>query len=190
LKERGNSMARFFNHRNILNQCVVLLTALIALGGFLSGIARALPPPKPVEELFHDSDLVIKAQVARVSLYSQWLSQVRSGELGEDAAALAKNLPDSDAGLLRLLHNFPYNTSQVAIDGVYIAELKVEEVLKGKSQGMIFIPFVRYHFLANRSMEGPWSERTYKPGERLNLYLKKNGPFYESAWWNAVHPVK
>ena len=105
-------------------------------------------------------------------------------------AALVKNLPDSDEGLLRLIRNFPYKSSHVVIDGIYIAEIKIKEVCKGKAQGMIFIPFVRYHFLANRAIEGPWSERTYKPGERLYLYLKKNGPFYQSAWWNAVHPVK
>ena len=100
-------MARLLTHGNIFNKCVVLLTTLLALGGILSGIARALPAPKPIEEFYHDSDLVIEGQVSQVSLYSLWLSYVRSGGLGEKGAALARNLPDSDEGLLRLIRNFP-----------------------------------------------------------------------------------
>ena len=183
-------MAKILTQGNILNKCVVLLAALLALGGILAGIAGALPPPKSAEELLHEADLVIEGQVSQVCLYSQWLSQVRSGGLGDEDAALVKNLPDSDEGLLRLLRNFPYKSSQVAIDGIYIAEIKIKEAFKGKAPGMIFIPFVRYHFLPGGAIEGPWTERTYKPGERLRLYLKKNGPLYESVWWNAVQPVK
>jgi hypothetical protein len=182
-------MAKLLTHRCILIKCAVLLATLMALGGILSGIARALPAPKSIEELFHDSDLVVKGRVSHVYRYNQWLSQLRRGELGDEGAALVKNLPDSDEGLLHLVGNFPYKSSEVAIDGIYIAEIRIKEVCKGKAQGMIFIPFVKYHFLTNRSIEGPWSERTYKPGEHLYLYLKKNGPLYQSVWWNAIHAV-
>jgi hypothetical protein len=174
---------------NILNKGLVLQAALLGLGGVLSGIADALPPPKSVDALFHDADLVIEGQVYQVSLYRQWLSQVSSGEFGDEGGALLKNLPDSDEGLLSLLRNFPYKPAQVSIEGIYIAEIKIKEVLKGSASGRIFIPFVRYHFLPGRSVEGPWSERIYQPGEHLRLYLKKNGPFYQSVWWNAVQPV-
>jgi hypothetical protein len=66
----------------------------------------------------------------------------------------------------------------------------VEQTLKGQSESPIFIPFVRYHFLTDHRLEGPWTERQYQVGEHLKMHLRQNGPFFESTWWNAVRPVK
>jgi len=170
---------------------LVLLVSLVVLGGICDGIAHALPPPKPVEELFHDSDLVIEGQVTEVTPYRQWLTRFRSGELEGEGAIRGTELPDCEEGVLCCILNFPYQSTQVVIDGLYVAVIKIWEVFKGgPAHGLIFISFVRYHFREGQSTEGFWSERSYEPGERLLLYLKKVGPFYQAVWWNAVHTVQ
>ena len=167
----------------------MVLLAILALA---APTAQALPPPLSPQELTARSDVVIEGRVAQVWLYSQWLTHLKNGGLGPRGKALLQQTPATDEGLLRLIRNFPYNKSgrpaPVAVDGVYLAEVQVEKTLKGQTEGVIFIPFVRFHF-TGRSIEGPWTERQYQAGEYLKMYLRQNGPFFESTWWNAVRPV-
>lgn len=167
----------------------VILIALVAALALCSRAALALPAPLPPEELANRSDLVAEGRVAKVWPYQEWRAQLQAGGWGPAAAALAPTLPPTDAGLVRLLRNFPYQAGQAEIDGVDIAEVQVEKALKGKAAGTIFIPFVRYHFAPGRRLIGPWSERSYRAGEHLKLYLRQNAPFYESVWWNAVQDL-
>lgn len=154
--------------------------------------ARALPPPLSLEELAVQSDLVIEGRVAKVWLYPQWLTYLKKGGLGTRGITLLKEAPATEEGMLQLIHNFPYKflpSAQVAVDAVYLAEVQVERTVKGQTAGVIFIPFLRYHFLNDRRLEGPWTERTYLEGEHLKMYLRQNGPFFESTYWNAVRPL-
>ena len=154
--------------------------------------AHALPPPLSLEELAVRSDLVIEGRVTKVWLYPQWLTYLKKGGLGTRGMTLLKEAPATAEGMLQLIHNFPYKSlpdAQVAVDGVYLAEVQVERTIKGQPAGVIFIPFLRYHFLTDRHLEGPWTERTYLEGEHLKMYLRQNGPFFESTHWNAVRPL-
>ncbi len=153
----------------------------------------ALPPPLSLEELAGRSDLVIEGRVTRVWPYPQWLAYVKEGGLGTRGKALLQEAPPTEEGMLGLIRNFPYKSLpgvQVSVEGVYLAQVQVEQTLKGQADKVIFIPFVRFHFLTDRRLEGPWTERQYQVGEYLKLYLRQNGPFFESTWWNAVRPVK
>jgi hypothetical protein len=168
-----------------------VLSHLFALAGLAAFplTAAALPPPLTPAELAARSDLVILGRVARVWGYEQWRQYLRDGGLGARGATLLKEAPATDAGVLALVRNFPYGPAQVAVDGVFLAEVQVDQTLKGEAREVILIPFVKYHFLTT-PLEGPWTERAYRQGERLQLYLRRNGPFFESTWWNAVSPVK
>ncbi len=171
------------------------LIVLLGLLAILAGSPRtglALPPPLSPEELAARSDLVIEGRVVKVWPYAEWLAFLQKGGLGAAGRALLSQAPATDAGLLKLIRNFPYKSggrpARVAIDSYNLAEVRVEKTLKGHSGEVIFIPFLNYHFL-NRPLEGPWNERSYTAGEHLQMYLRRNGPFYESTYWNAVLPL-
>lgn len=187
---KRTGMPRLLTRNHVLGGCLALLAGFFALGEVFSGAAEALPAPKSTEALFQDSDVVVEGRVCRVYSYRHWLNHLKSGELGDEGIALAKGLPDSEDGVLKLLRNFPFTRSQVRIEGVFVAEIKIEKVFKGSVEKVLFIPFVCYLVDRNASTEGLWSERIYKPGEHLFLNLKKNGPFHESTWWNAVQRVQ
>lgn len=167
---------------------LVLLTFLV----LLPLTAMALPPPLNPTELLERSDLVIEGRVKKVWLYSQWLTFLQEGGLGSGGKTLLKQAPVTNEGLLRLIRNFPYKSSvpvEVAVDSFHLAEVQVEKVLKGQPERVIFIPFVSFHFLTDRRLEGPWTERQYHVGEHLKMFLRQTGPFFESTWWNAVRPL-
>lgn len=174
--------------RSYLWLCVPL--GLMAVLALLPLAARALPPPLGPQELAERSDLVIEGRVTKVWPYSEWLTFLKDGGLGAAGKALLQQAPATKRGLLDLIRNYPYKTNpEVAVDGVYLAEVQVEQTLKGQAESPIFIPFVRFHFLTGRRLEGPWTERQYQVGEHLKLHLRQNGPFFESTWWNAVRPL-
>lgn len=183
-------MAVQLAYHRVLLVFLAVLMGLVVLRGAFDDMARALPAPKTAEELFEYSDLVVKGYVSRVCLYGQWLSELKSGAMGERGMAFAGSLPDTDDGLLDRMMSFPCRSSRAPIDGVHVAEIMIEQVYKGESEGLIFIPFIRCHPDGDSSMEGGWSERIYTPGEHLFLNLRQNGPLYESTWWNAVNPVE
>jgi hypothetical protein len=164
---------------------VSIISLMILLAGYIS-VSYALPAPLSPDELQKRSDLVIEGRVTKVWLYSKWLTFLKKGGLGAAGAAFLRRAPATDREMLSQMRNFPYKSSQVAIEGVYLAEVQVDRVLKGSSDKVIFIPFVRYNFLPGRRLIGPWAERSYQAGEHLQLDLIKNGPFFESTWWNAV----
>jgi hypothetical protein len=165
-----------------------IISLMILLAGYIS-VSYALPAPESPDELRKRSDLIIQGRVTKVWPYSQWLTFWKKGGMGAVGAALLRQAPATDREMLSQMRNFPYKRSQVAIEGVYLAEVQVGRVLKGSSDKVIFIPFVRYHFLPGRRLIGPWAERSYQAGEHLQLHLIKNGPFFESTWWNAVEPL-
>ena len=171
------------------SQWLIMTVVLLALLAQAPPTARALPPPLSPEELQQRADLVIEGRVTKVWLYSEWLTFLRHGGMGAAAQTLLKQAPATDAELLRLIRNFPYKSGvplKVAVDSSHLAEVQVAKTLKGQPEKVIFIPFLRYHFLTGPSLEGPWTERTYHVGEHLRLYLRQNGPFFESTYWNAV----
>jgi hypothetical protein len=154
--------------------------------------ARALPPPLNPAELSAKSDLVIEGRVAKVWLYSRWLTYLKEGGMGPAGKALLQQAPATDQAMLTLIRNFPYKSwpgLPVAVDGINLAEVKVEKTLKGQAIKVIFIPFIRFHFLTERRLEGPWTEHHYRAGEHLKMHLRQNGPFFESTWWNSVRPL-
>jgi hypothetical protein len=177
------------NRARTAKQAFLSITSLmILLTGYIS-VSYALPAPLSPDELRKRSDLIIEGRVIKVWPYSQWLTFLKKGGMGAAGASLLRRATAGDREMLVHMRNFPYKSSQVAIEGVFLAEVQVERVLKGSSDKVIFIPFVRYHFLPGRRLIGPWVERSYQAGEQLQLNLIKNGPFFESTWWNAVKPV-
>lgn len=142
----------------------------------------ALPAPLSEEELAKRSDLIIEGRVTKVWPFGEWLAQTKK-------EARLQEIPSTSQDLINMLRNFPYKKGPAQVDGVDIAEIKVGERLKGMSAEVIFIPFVRYHFPPGRQIIGAWSERQYQPGQHLKMYLKKNGPFFESTSWNAVQEL-
>ncbi len=185
-------MARF--SRRTIAKCLFLsLTSLIAFFGFLVALGQALPPPLSRDELTARSDLIIEGRVTKVWQYQQWLAYLKEGGLGAEGAMMLKEVPATEEGMLHLIRNFPYKNMpnvQVAIDGIFLAEISVEKRFKGPAEKVIFIPFVRFHFLDERRLVGPWTEPSYHAGERLKMYLRKTGPFFESTYWNAVRPLE
>jgi hypothetical protein len=147
-----------------------------------SRTVTALPTPFSEEELANQSDLIIEGRVTKVWPFGEWLAQIKE-------EALLKEIPPTSQELINMLRNFPYKKGPATIDGVDIAEVKVEKHFKGLSGKVIFIPFVRYHFPPGRQLIGAWSERPYQAGQHLKMYLKKNGPFFESTWWNGVQEL-
>ncbi len=106
--------------------------------------ARALPPPLSLEELAVQSDLVIEGRVTKVWLYPQWLTYLKKGGLGTRGMTLLKEAPATEEGMLQLIRNFPYKflpRAQVAVDGVYLAEVQVERTVKGQTAGVFLSPF-------------------------------------------------
>lgn len=179
------SMIKRAVHKWLISQ-IALLTIL----ALAPPEARALPPPLSPTELTARSDLIIQGRVTKIWRYPQWVAYLKDGGLGTSGKALLEEAPATDEGLLRLIRNFPYKSRPgVAIDGIYLAQVLVEQTLKGPRTGVIFIPFVRFHFLAGGQVEGPWNERQYQVGEHLKMYLRHSGPFYESTWWNAVRSL-
>jgi hypothetical protein len=168
---------------------ITVIISSMVLAAFFSAVAYALPPPMSPPELQKRSDLVIEGRVIKVWPYSQWLAYVKQGGWGKAGEALLRQAPATDREMLQRVRNFPYK-SRAVVDGVYLAEVKVGRLLKGEAKPVIFIPFVRYHFLPGRMIIGGWSERTYHQGDHLRMYLIKNGPFFESTWWNAAQPIK
>ena len=187
--EEGSPLRRTENRARTARQAFVsIITLMILLAGYIP-VSYALPAPLSPDELRKRSDLVIEGRVTKVWPYSQWLTFLKKGGMGAAGAALLRRAPATDREMLSHIRNFPYTSSQVAIEGVFLAEVQVERVLKGSSDKVIFIPFVRYNFLPGRRLIGPWAERSYHSGEHLQWHLIKNGPFFESTWWNAVKPV-
>lgn len=181
-----------FSSRAIPKWLLPHIAALLTFLGFSLSAAQALPPPFSPEELTARSDLVIEGRVTKVWLYPQWLTYLKEGGLGTRGMTMLKEAPATEEGILQLIRNFPYKSLQrvqVAVDSVHLAEVHIEKTIKGQAEKVIFIPFLRYHFLNDRRLEGPWTERTYHEGERLKMYLRKNGPFFESTYWNAVRSL-
>ena len=181
-----------FSSRAISKWLLAHIAALLTLFGFSLSAAQALPPPLSTEELAARSDLVIEGRITRVWFYPQWLTYLKEGGLGTRGMIMLKEAPATEEGMLPLIRNFPYKSLQrvqVAVDSIHLAEVDVKKSLKGQAEKVIFIPFLRYHFLNDRRLEGPWAERTYHEGERLKMYLRKNGPFFESTYWNAIRPL-
>lgn len=168
---------------------IKVIITLMVLAAFSPAVAYALPPPMSPPELQKRSDLVIEGRVAKVWPYSQWLASVKNGGWGKAGEDLRRQAPATDREMLGQVRNFPYKGSRAVVDGVYLAEVQVARVLKGNAPPVIFIPFVRYHFLPGQMIIGGWSERNYHQGDRLQMYLIKNGPFFESTYWNATKPV-
>ncbi len=165
----------------------LVLMAILALA---PREARALPSPLNLAELTARSDLIIEGRVTTIWPYPQWLAYLQNGGLGATGKALLEEAPATETGLLRLIRNFPYKSRpEVTIDGIFLAEVRVQQTLKGPRAGVIFIPFVRFHFRSGGQVEGPWNERQYQVGEHLKMYLRRSGPFYESSWWNAVRSL-
>jgi hypothetical protein len=177
------------NSGSPVKKSVLVLAILVGIILFYDHKGRALPPPFSEAELTERSDLIIEGQVIEVWLYDQWLYYLKSAEMGSKGITLLQKVPATTQQMLKLIRNFPYKKAPVVIDGVYVAAVKVDKRLKGQSEGVIFIPFVSYHFPPGRRLIGPWSERGYRPGEHLKMYLRKNGPFFESTWWNAVQKL-
>jgi hypothetical protein len=168
---------------------ITAIISSVVLAAFFSAVVYALPPPMSPAELQKRSDLVIEGRVTKVWPYSQWLAYVKNGGWGKAGEALLRQAPATDREMLQRVRNFPYK-SRAVVDGIYLAEVKVGRVLQGKAKPVIFIPFVRYHFLPGQMIIGGWSERNYHQGDQLQMYLIKNGPFYESTYWNAAQPIK
>jgi hypothetical protein len=174
------------NNNRVVSKGLFFIIILIAVILLHNVMAYAVPPPLSQEELYKRSDLIAEGRVIKVWLYNQCLAYLQSGGLGHKGLALAKGLPATDEGMFRVIRNFPYDPTKVAIDGIYVAEVMVAKVLKGKPQKIIFIPFVQFHFIPGKELAGPWAERGYRQGEHLKMYLRKNDPFFESTWWNGV----
>lgn len=142
-----------------VNKTFFILAFLTGIILTFSTTGRALPPPFSEAELTERSDLIIEGQVIEVWLYDQWRYYLKSGEMGSKGSALLQQVPATTQQMLKLIRNFPYKKAPVVIDGVYVAAVKVDKRLKGQSEGVIFIPFVCYHFPSGRRLIGPWSER-------------------------------
>ncbi|MGB8992734.1 MAG: hypothetical protein WCD80_11825 [Desulfobaccales bacterium] len=168
---------------------IKVIMTLMVLAAFSRAVAYALPPAMSPPELQKRSDLVIEGRVTKVWPYSQWLASVQNGGWGKAGEDLLRQAPATDREMLQQVRNFPYKGSRAVVDGVYLAEVQVARVLKGEAKTVIFIPFVRYHFLPGQMIIGGWSERNYQQGDHLQMYLIKNGPFFESTWWNAASPM-
>ena len=169
---------------------IKVIMMLMVLAAFSHAVAFALPPPMSPEELQKGSDLVIEGRVTKVWPYSQWLAQVKNGGWGQAGEDLLRQAPATDQEMLQQVRNFPYKGSRAVVDGVYLAEVQVARVLKGDAPTVIFIPFVRYHFPPGQMIIGGWSERNYHAGDHLQMHLIKNGPFFESTYWNAAQPIE
>ena len=181
-----------FSSRAIPKWLLPHIATLLTFLGFSLSAAQALPPPFSPEELTARSDLVIEGRVTKVWLYPQWLTYLKEGGLGTTGMTILKEVPATEEGMLHLIRNFPYKSLQgvqVEVDVIHLAEVHMEKSLKGQAAKVIFIPFLRYHFLNGFLPAGPWTERTYHEGERRKMYLRKNGPFFESTYWNAVRPL-
>jgi hypothetical protein len=172
-----------FSFVSIIKNKLLIIVILFIIIICYSSLAQAVPPPLSEEELFKRSDLIIEGHVIKIYLYDQWLNHLKS------AGAFLKDVPATAAELVKIVRNFPFKKAPVVVDGVYIAEVKVDKWLKGNSEGIIYIPFVTYHFIPGQALSGPWSERRYLQGEYLKMYLQKNGPFFESTWWNGVQEL-
>lgn len=178
--------------RRRLFKGLIIAIGLLTIMVLTPPAALPLPPPLSPEELAARSDLVIEGRVTKVWIYSEWLAHVKQGRMGPGGKALLQQAPATDQEMLRLIRNFPYKSFpgvRVEVDGIFLAQIQVEKTLKGQTSGVIFVPFVRFHFLTERRMEGPWNERAYQVGEHLKMHLRQNGPFFESSWWNAVRPM-
>ena len=178
--------------RRRLSKGLIISIGLLALTALTPPAALPLPPPLSPDELAARSDLVIEGRVTKVWPYSKWLAHVKQGGMGPAGEALLQQAPATDQEMLSLIRNFPYKSFpgvQVEVDGIFLAQIQVEKTCKGQTAGAIFVPFVRFHFLTERRLEGPWNERPYQAGEHLKMHLRKNGPFFESTWWNAVRPM-
>jgi len=175
-----------------VSQGLIISIGLLTILALTPPAALPLPPPFNPEELAARSDLVIEGRVTKVWPYDRWLAHVKEGGMGPEDKTLLQQAPTTEQEMLRLIRNFPYKSLsgvRVEVDGIYLAQVMVEKILKGKAAGVIFIPFVRFHFLTEHRLEGPWNERNYQVGEHLKMYLGQNGPFFESIWWNAVRPM-
>jgi hypothetical protein len=170
---------------------IVLTLAFLLILSMLgwNRTVSALPTPFSEEELTKRSDLIIEGRVTKVWPFDEWLAHIKRETPAPQKEVLLKEIPATSQDIIKILRNFPYKNGPAQVDGVDIAEVEVGKHLKGISTEVIFIPFVRYHFPPGRQLIGAWSERPYQPGQHLKMYLKKNGPFFESTWWNGVQEL-